>query len=122
MVDNVLPNNLWEQMLNSVNHESYYPAHIVGQYSRTWRYTTQLPASSNHYLRSKGPYENYPQVMFEIAERLAQQIQGFVQPGSWNDIRVHSHVCTQGTKLHWHLDNHGVCSLTYWVHRKWDCT
>lgn len=121
VVDDCLPEDLWDSVLNSVHHELMKPWNVVGEYDRVWRYEGILPASSVSYLHSKGPYDTYPGVMGQFFLSLASRFPDLVTPG-WGDLRIHSHICNRGTKLNWHIDGHCHAALTYYPHKRWEST
>ena len=119
VVDNVLPEKLWDDVLNSVTHEILNHGWITAEYSKLWKIDGPTPASSRSYLMSQGPFENYPCVLFDAFKVMIGVLGDFIKHASWKDIRLHSHIMHRGTRLNWHLDSHGLCAFTYYPHKEW---
>lgn len=120
VLDEFLGPELLREVWKRVETESYFPQHVLGQWSRLWRTQGTLPASTQNWKISEIPEaDDYRCVLgnafFQIAERCPE----LCKPG-WGDLSLHMHVLHAGTKIGWHVDGHSYGSFAYYPHPAWD--
>lgn len=117
--DNVLDENQFKEVWQSVQREDYTTPHING-WSKVWRLTDGSCIGGKSYDIAQAPFNNYMDLMQFIIINAVKLNENLVN--EWTKLTLRSYLYPRNTKLNWHNDLGYKGAAIFYAHPFWAST